>query len=222
VEAHIRDFCDSEKGDHIPGWTVEQVSAELRQWLATVFDEQVRPSIEQAHGVPFDRIPAERKPALGVVVAGYSPRGPSPEVWNIQIPKTGGSEEIKQYKPPGQFGVSWWGVIHPVTRFIKGFDPGLLDQLVKHLSGRFHFSVAEGDKREIAEVVNKGEYAVPYQAMSLQEAVNLTKFLLSLPINFAHFAVGAPVCGGQIRVAVISKRAGFQWVQRPELQVRLV
>jgi hypothetical protein len=218
VEAYVRDFCDR-KGGQLAKLQIKEACQELHDWLEARYEEEVRPRVEQQRGLPLEKIPAQERPMLGVAVAGYSPDCDSPEVWNTQIPRPAQGDMVQQYKAPGQFGVSWWGFVSPVTRFVKGFEPALasaIDYLVK----KHNVQLGEDEKQEFNRLVGQSEWQIPYEAMPLQEAVNLTKFVLSLSINWARFHVGAPVCGGPIRLAVISRGGGFEWVQQPKLEVR--
>jgi len=51
-------------------------------------------------------------------------------------------------------------------------------------------------------------------AMPIQDAIDLAKFLMELTIQCSKFSPGAPVVGGPIDIAVITKHEHFKWVQR--------
>ena len=48
----------------------------------------------------------------------------------------------------------------------------------------------------------------------IDEAIDLTEFLVDLTIKHSRFAPGAPTVGGPIEIAAISKHEGFRWIQR--------
>jgi len=54
--------------------------------------------------------------------------------------------------------------------------------------------------------------------MPLQDAIDLAVYLVEMTIGRYRFAVGAPVCGGEVDVAVITPR-GFTWVSRKSWHV---
>jgi hypothetical protein len=53
--------------------------------------------------------------------------------------------------------------------------------------------------------------------MPLQEGIDHVRFLLDVVIGYYRFAVGAPVCGGATRIAVVSRRRGFRRLAGGEL-----
>src|ERR1700731_4114299 len=54
------------------------------------------------------------------------------------------------------------------------------------------------------------------EAMPIQDAVDLARFLVEATINFVKFSVARPkTVGGPIGIAAITKHEGFRWFQRP-------
>jgi len=51
-------------------------------------------------------------------------------------------------------------------------------------------------------------------AMPIQDAIDLSIFLVESTIRFSKFAPGAPTVGGPIEVATITKHERFKWIQR--------
>ena len=64
----------------------------------------------------------------------------------------------------------------------------------------------------IESTVAPFEYQVPFAAMPLQEGIDYVKFLLDMMILQHRFVMGAPTCGGPVRIAVVRKQEGFKWV----------
>jgi hypothetical protein len=56
------------------------------------------------------------------------------------------------------------------------------------------------------------QFAIP--AMPMQDAIDLAEFLVDVAEKYARFAPGAPVVGGPIEIAAITKHEGFKWVKR--------
>ena len=54
------------------------------------------------------------------------------------------------------------------------------------------------------------------EAMPIQDAVDLARFLVEATISFVKFSVARPkTVGGPIGIAAITKHEGFRWFQRP-------
>lgn len=220
VGSYVREFCSSSAGDGLDGLSVEQAAQALGKWLNISFAEEVQPIAEKVFEKPFAEIPIDRRPSLGLAVAGFAPGSHLPEVWAAQIPGESTGVDVTQSRKPGEFGATWWGVGGPITRFVKGSDPVVLDQVATYLRDKSGLILTEEDIGEVSRIVARGEWRIPFEAMPVQEAVNITRFLLGLAINFVHFGAGAPICGGPVRAALITRPGGFQWVQRPEVEVR--
>ena len=62
-------------------------------------------------------------------------------------------------------------------------------------------------------------WPIIYQGMPLQDAIDLAVYLIDGTIGHSRFAVGPPVCGGQIDVATMTHR-GFRWVKRKDWVVK--
>lgn len=68
----------------------------------------------------------------------------------------------------------------------------------------------------------KLRYRSPYSQLSLQEAINLTVFLLHCAYaeqNLTLTSQGRPAVGGQMTIATITRENGFQMVKRRDLTV---
>ena len=51
-------------------------------------------------------------------------------------------------------------------------------------------------------------------AMPIQDAIDLARFLAETAAKFTHFSLRAPVVGGPIELATITKHEGLKWVSR--------
>lgn len=51
-------------------------------------------------------------------------------------------------------------------------------------------------------------------AMPIQDAVDLAEFLVNLSIGYSRFSPGAPIVGGPVEIAAITKHEDFKWVRR--------
>ena len=187
-EARIRSNVDLGQQ---PGYSVRDIAAGLRSHLVDRYDHI------------FDGL--EEKPHLGLLVSGYSSEQFFPEQWQIDLPLPG---ELRELRPSvdGQpsFGANWFGLSEAITRLHHGRD----DQVLRIVSD--HFAVG---RDEVHDLIAPLEYRVFFDGMPLQDAIDYAVYLVNVVIGRFRFVIGAPLCGGEIDVAVITPKA-FTWVQR--------
>lgn len=149
----------------------------------------------------------EQKPRLGFIIAGYSSGEDLAEEWRFDIIK-GECSEPQMVRKKEVAGISWNGEIEAIHRLYFGFSPGLAN-LLKNMGF---------DDKKISEVINqcRMQLRLPMvvPAMPIQDAIDLAKYLVEFTIQCSKFSPGAPVVGGPIDIAVITKHEHFKWVQR--------
>jgi len=211
IGSYVREFEQGPgriflEGDH----ALKDVAEELRKFLLEKYRDALGPTLEQEAGVPFDQIPDDQLQGkgLGIVLGGYSTDGRLPEIWNTEIPLHRANDSAQLKLAPGQFASSWFALSAPITRYIKGFDAALLDgllALMRQIRGGKDYSPQELD--QIKNLVEQGEYVIPFGAMPLREGIAYARFLVELVINHHRFAVGAPVVGGKVSIGTVSYQA---------------
>lgn len=182
------------------GWTIHQDSYDI-QGIAV----RLRQFLYEEKAVPHGSTTWTK-----VRICGYSARRPLPEIWEVNM--MGDS-----CPPPSciqdeqDFGLRWDGEYEALDRLVFGLGTRFNECAVKH-----------GMNKE--DVVKLREKLVPelyellfVEAMPLQDAVDLARYLVETTIGFVKFSVSRPkLVGGPIEIAVISKHEGFQWMQRSE------
>jgi hypothetical protein len=63
------------------------------------------------------------------------------------------------------------------------------------------------------------ELPLVFDGMPLQDAVDFANFAIQLTIGTFRFALGPPICGGDVDIAVITP-AAFHWAQRKQWSVK--
>lgn len=176
-------------------YTIEQVAGRVREFM---YEDHYVQATEDL----------EKKPDIGFFVAGYSAGEPLPEVWEVNI--AGG-----ECAPPtltregGSSGVSCKGITEPVHRLVFGVD-SRLPQVLKQGLGVPDDQIEPAMKVVMNSLINP----LVFPGMPIQDAINLAEFLVDLTINYAQFMPGAPVVGGPIDIAAITKHEGFKWIRR--------
>jgi hypothetical protein len=178
-------------------YSVKYVADRFKEFI---YDETYVPA--------FSNWPAP-KPDVGFVVAGYSPLAMMAEEYRIVIDQTGTCHGPTLERQNSEAGVSWFGQPEAISRLLFGVSPGLGDVLQKE------FGATQPDALAALEKF-KGYLGAPLveSAMPFQDAIDLAEFLVDLSIQWSRFMPGAPVVGGPIEVAAISKHEGFKWIKR--------
>lgn len=164
--------------------------------------------ISNFYKAEFENLP--EKPLLGILVSGYSSGQFFPEQWGLDIPS---SSELVELRPDQNgkpnFGANWFGITDAIIRLHKGLD----DRAIIKISEQFKVPTEEARKL-FADL----EYPVIFDGMPLQDAIDYTVYLVNVVIGRFRFVLGAPLCGGEIDVAVITPDA-FTWIQRKSWKV---
>ena len=218
IGSYIREFCITEIEQREVD-TVEDLARRLQTFFTERHRQVLAPIAEQQLEVSYDEIPFEKQPKVNMVVAGFSPNEPLSEIWELIVPQPGEGDPVHCRKSQGQFGTDWFGQYEPITRLIKGFAPRLLDKLVDFFGIREEVQSNQEMQGNLSAIIADAEYKIPYDAMPLQQGVDHVKFLLDTVINQTKFTVGAPICGGQVRIAVIDD-AGYRFLSPANLAVR--
>lgn len=218
IESYIRQF-ELDYKTKIEGAGLYNISGHIREFFYKLYMENIKGELEKIKGVPFEQIPDKEKPIIGIVVAGFSPDQPLSEAFEIKIPIHKKKNDINTLRKQGDFGTNWFGTIDPIRRFVKGFDIKLLNKLIGYFVEKKSVKFSESLEKDIQKILSDSEYIIPYDAMPLQEGINHVKFLLEMVINHNKFVIGAPICGGPMRIAVITQNDGFKLVTDNQLKL---
>lgn len=153
-----------------------------------------------------------RMPVLGLVVAGFSPGDYLAEVFDTSIPTVIPGKEPNIIRRQGNFGSNWFGNFLPISRLIKGMDPGLLNKVIDYFVKERGVSFTDSDRVRLQAIVGEFENQIPYAAMPLKEGVEHVRFLLNTVIGITRWAVGAPVCGGSIRIGIVRRNKKLEYI----------
>lgn len=153
------------------------------------------------------KISPEKKPDnIGFIIAGYDKDGRR-FIFECLVP----GPSIVQIGSPDDFGATWKGQTDVVTRLIKGFDPRI---------GNLSWF-----KPEFVGELDRLDYVIRFDALTLQDAVDFAVFLIRTTIDMQRFSDGVvlspgdvPGTGGPIDICVIRPNEGLHWVQKKELK----
>jgi hypothetical protein len=220
IESYIREFEHTQnKGDLAEG-SVKDIANELWKFFHQKYQEAFAAALEQKAGIPFDEVDASIRPKLGFIIGGFSHSEYLSEMWEVTVHSGSIDDGVQQIRAPGKFGANWRGEIGGVRRFHKGFSFGYLDAVIKAILEHHDVQMTDELRQKIQSIIDQAEYAIPWEGMPLQEGIDYVKFCLDIMINQTKFVVGAPTCGGNVRIAVIQRDEGFHFVTDTGFAVR--
>lgn len=144
-------------------------------------------------------------PPMVFVVAGFNEKEPYGTVYTISIPS---KPELLEYEG---FGMSWGGQRDIVDRLINGYDVKLPGILTKSLG------LNQEQINNVKTSLVPLNMRIPYNALPLQDCVDLAIFFIRTTISAQKLTVGIRGCGGPIDVAIITRREGFKFVQKKDI-----
>jgi hypothetical protein len=173
-------------------YTLRDVAIRLRSFL---FEEKVK----AYSGSVWTR----------VRICGYSAGRPLAEVWEVLLLGPD-SPAPTQVQGEQEFGIRWDGEYEALSRLIFGLGTKFEEAAAKSGLSREQAADLRGKLApELFELLF-------VEAMPIQDAVDLARFLVEATISFVKFAVARPkTVGGPIGIAAITKHEGFRWFQRP-------
>ena len=213
IQSFIREFENHYKEDTtLPEWDLEQLSIKLWEFFRRKYTDIFSESVFQQTGKNLDEVSVDQLPQLGFMLGGFSPEQDLPEIWEIIICESSVERGVVRLREPGNFGSNWRGQIEGVRRFHKGFSFPELDRIIEIILKHFNGEMNDEIHQQIIEVVQSAEYIIPFDGMPLQEGVDYVKFCLDIMINQTKFVIGAPTCGGNVRIAVIRQDHSVEFV----------
>jgi hypothetical protein len=196
---------------------VADVVEALRAFFMDGYNREILPHL-QAQDIPTDQWPV-----LGLVVGGFSAKAYLSEVWNIVIPQHDQPNSAEQQRGQGEFGSNWFAMFEPIRRYIKGFDPSLVDELLGYIIKLRGTRFIASEEQQIQEILAKHEYQIPFTAMPMRMGVEFTRWLVDLVVNHHRYtigaladpmATGAPIVGGEVRIGTVTyRREPFQLLE---------
>lgn len=188
-----------------PGWSVRDVAEHVCDFLYTNL-------YRVEFGAPLKDGEDGNRPGMGMMVAGYSDGKTKPEVWSVEIDSRGhcaGPQCLADGSVNSQVWAEGWP--EAVFRIFKGWSPRVAEAMVQ--SG-----LEPAEVRRFLESIPMEPLIHP--AMPIQDAIDLTTFMIETTCGFVRFAPGGPIVAPPIDVAAITRHEGFRWVKRKHYYTR--
>ena len=196
IESFVHEFSRMEKKRVAAAGGGINVEETARQ-----FFNFMRPHYMSAFGA----MPAPQ-PAMGFIVAGYSDEEHLASEWEFVLPQHVAPTFVR---PQNDVGAAWRGVGSPFSRLMFGLEPMLEAQLVQA-------GMPPPEVERLKNVAKGVATPISFDGMPIQDAIGFCKFIIQSTIGWCTYATGAAACGGPIRLAVITRGAGFDWVTPPK------
>jgi len=206
IGSYVREFESANPDKVITRPTsMSDVVEALRKFFMKVYRDTVIPAIEKETKTKFEEIPDEKRPGFGLVVGGFSPGAYLSEVWVTFIPRHESPGSAQCVRKQGEFGTNWFAVFEPIRRYIFGYDPALIEELLNYIQSRAGAKpFTDEEEREIKKILRKYEYQIPFHAMPMEEGIAHTRFLVELVVNHHRYVVGAPIVGGKVKIGKVT------------------
>jgi hypothetical protein len=223
------------------GYTVEALASDISRWLygrhKKYVDELEAEWQRRQLSITGDPAAIAADPAAyasqpfnrslyktGLVVGGHQPTSFFPHLfaWDsetnalVSVREHEGVQGCEGPRP----GADWWGLSTSVNRLVQGIDRELMLDLV---DGGY-LKVPPANDADAWEhfwaIISKHQFQVAYDGMPLQDAVNLTKYLLKTACGFERFTAGMTRIGGEIDIVVVG-RTGIHWSNLKQLSAAM-
>lgn len=149
----------------------------------------------------------KEKPAVGFLVAGFSPGESLAEEYRIDI-QNGTCSQPSPVRSKHESGAVWNGEPEAITRLVMGYSSGVPVILERE----FNFDADQWAKFQQHMGVYTAQLVTP--AMPIIDAINLAEFLVETTVKFSRFSPGATTVDGPVEIAAITKHEGFKWIKR--------
>lgn len=181
-----------------PPSTVKDMAQEVGKYFEQEYQKQLK--VGSIQPIPAGSL-------LGFLVAGFDNKSSViSELWQVLIP----GPVVQRITVSSTPGAGWNGQVDVIFRLTKGYDP-----TISQLS-----NFPANYSTQLAQL----EYIIPFEAMTLQDAVDYVVFLIRATIDMQRFSHGiakqpgsVPGVGGAIDIGVIEPNRDFRFLQKKEL-----
>lgn len=175
-------------------YSIKEVAEKSEVFFRERYD-QISPALTGPHGFEF-------------WIGGYGSRCDNAEIWKISL-QDGDWLPLECVAGQDLDGhVSWGGQPQAINRLLLGYDPLIADVLVE--AGL----PDEVTRPLLAQIQARLATPLVHSAMPIQDAINLTEFLVDLTKRYFSFLPGADIVGGPTDIATVTKHEGFKWIRR--------
>lgn len=205
IGSFIREFESMNPGGAMDeGRQLGEITESLRAFFYQAYERVVIPAVEMLLNIPFQQIPINDRPFIGLLVGGYSGGGFLPEVWEIRLPEQSTMGSAQQLNAPGVFGVTWYATNRPIHRYINGIDPVLRVELESELLKVLGRPLSQQEAEQFAKIFARHQYTFVYNSMPVGSGVKFVRHLVDMVIQHYRVVAEDSVVGGEARIGVVT------------------
>ncbi len=156
-------------------------------------------------------------PVLEFLLAGYNKE--SNNVYKITIPDRKDKGGITIKIKDNQAGATWIGQTDVLVRIIRGWSPALK-------SSEIIRTLPDKKKELLLQEFNDQEYIINWATMTLQDAIEFVNLAIKITEQIQSITDGtwqnpgsSPGVGGEIDIALTTKKQGFIWLKKKKLKI---
>ncbi len=149
-------------------------------------------------------------PNMTFLISGFNEKEPYGRTFQVDIP--GNPKPLEHHKKLGDFGITWGGQKAVVDRLVQGFDSQLPGLIIGGLG------LDKKQQEQLMTIFGQVPMQIPLQALPLQDCIDLALFFIRTTISAQNLTIGIRGCGGFIDLAIITRRDGFEFIQKKELR----
>jgi hypothetical protein len=226
----IEQFKDTSSFRANPPRTCQELAQMLRDLIKTIYESEITDE--------------QLRPAMEILLAGYSATHRQPEIYRLLFgwdwARKRFQADVNAEVQRGKYNVVFGGQYDVIQRVVNGIDVHswlnlktrcrevleiYRDKVQADLTAHgYPLSVIPPDPNDSElDLFSKkfggvtGIFA-DTSDLSEQAGIDFVRFLITTMIKAQEFSSSMPTVGGEIHLAVITKKSGFQWVAKPYLE----
>ena len=129
-------------------------------------------------------------------IGGYSHGNKHGEIWKCEM-RGGKWIETIQLVNETDNQILWGGQVQAISRLIHGYDPAFAQEM-----------------KLDAEKLSSFHTPLVNALMPVQDAINLTEFLVDMTKKYVSFLPGSDIVAGDTDIATVTRHEGFKWIRR--------
>jgi len=149
-------------------------------------------------------------PEIMFLVAGFNENEAHGRIFNFAIPFHSSPKEKQD--SPNAFGITWGGDVGIINRLLMGYDFVLINEVNA-------LNITDEAKRNLVDNLNKkAKINLPFDIYSLQDCVDLSRFLIETTIKVKKFSLLPQNVDYPIDVAIIRRNENLVFINKKEVK----
>jgi hypothetical protein len=185
--------------------SVRDIAEKLREFFQVPYRDTIlkRGRVDSESG---SNTISEESLSLYFVIAGYSPNTVFPEMWQVKIGSNSWPGTIETVREPGDFSSDWFGEYDPIYRYVRGYDPRLINDVVQLIRDAVSDQPGTDIEAHLREILDEYGQPVPYEILPVEMGISYVESLLALSVDYHHFSMARESARRAFRIGLITFR----------------